>query len=66
LISACGTKPTDVVFILDNSASVKRQNYHDMISFVKSVIREKEFNVGRGQNKTRVAAVIFANSARVG
>ena len=59
-ISECPAK-ADVIIALDSSASIRRDNYYEVLKYIKDLI--VSFNVNNGQ--TRVGLVTFSTSAEV-
>lgn len=51
----------DLVFIVDASGSIGRENFTRMLDFVKDVIQDFKIS----PNATRVGLVLFASQARV-
>lgn len=53
-----GTDPTDIVFVLDGSASVSTSDFIKQKNFIASAIN----NLDIGKNKTNVGAVVYSST----
>ncbi|CAG5120047.1 unnamed protein product, partial [Candidula unifasciata] len=59
----CG-KPADVVFVIDISSSIWPREFNKYaLTFLQNVV--SMFNVGPGENQTRVGAVTFSTDVRL-
>ncbi|XP_043940673.1 cartilage matrix protein [Protopterus annectens] len=58
--SLCSSKPTDLVFIIDSSRSVRPAEFEQVKEFMSKVI--ESLNIG--QNATRVGVVNYASSVK--
>ena len=61
IFSACLGKPADVALILDNSGSIRPNQYRQMMEFIETLVLSLDI----GSDKTRVAVITFANDAVV-
>ncbi|XP_055879115.1 collagen alpha-6(VI) chain-like isoform X2 [Biomphalaria glabrata] len=63
LIKPCG-KPADVVFVIDTSTSIREDDFKLLLlPFIQNVV--SHFDIGMGQNQTRVGAVTYSTSIRL-
>ncbi|KAL3865446.1 hypothetical protein ACJMK2_042835 [Sinanodonta woodiana] len=56
--STCPGKPNDVIFLVDTSRSIWRPHFEAQLRFVLDII--KKFQVGPGENETRIAIATYA------
>lgn len=56
--STCPGKPNDVIFLVDTSRSIWRPHFEAQLRFVLDII--KRFQVGPGENETRIAIATYA------
>lgn len=59
--SLCGSRPADVIFVLDSSGSISNRNFNRQIRFVIDVV--DQFPIGRSSN--RIGVVSFSNWAQL-
>ncbi|XP_071180735.1 collagen alpha-5(VI) chain-like [Mytilus edulis] len=57
------SKPVDIVFAIDTSASIWIVNFPSQIQFVRDVV--SELNIGSGIDKSRVAVVTFSKDVKL-
>ncbi|CAC5397052.1 COL6A [Mytilus coruscus] len=57
------SKPVDIVFAIDTSASIWIVNFPKQIQFVRDVV--SELNIGSGIDKSRVAVVTFSKDVKL-
>ena len=58
------SEPADIIFVLDTSSSIYPVYFNDHVKrFVKDVILK--FNIGPGQNDTRVGVMLFSTRAHL-
>lgn len=57
------SKPVDIVFAIDTSASIWIVNFPSQIQFVRDVV--SELDIGSGIDKSRVAVVTFSKDVKL-
>ena len=60
-LGKCGAASSDVVFILDSSTSVGKENFQKVLTFVKDFLSDADIDSGN----VRVAVVIYSSKVQV-